>query len=96
MSRLLKYVHLVFLNRFIQKLCCDVYAFLSEKISDFLNLFLRLDFFTMVLCEASFVRIYFLLIRAFLLKIKKIVFLKTSLSGAPKSNLEISEIKFSF
>ena len=39
-SRLLKYVPLVFLNSFIQKLCCDVYPFQSEKVFDFKNYFL--------------------------------------------------------
>ena len=50
-SILLKYVLLVFCNSFWQKMRCDVYALLSEKVFDFKNLFLSLDLFIMALCS---------------------------------------------
>ena len=49
MSRLLKYVLLVFPSSFLQKLGCNVYAFLSEKGFDFQKLLLDLELFIMAL-----------------------------------------------
>ena len=88
MSRSLENVLLVFLNSFLQKLPCDVYAFLSEKVFDFKNFFLSLDllikalYSSLVITGASFARIYFLLIGAYLLKLQKIVYLKPPRSEA--------------
>ena len=52
MSRLLKYVILVFLSSCLENLLCDVYTFLSENVLDFKNLFLSLNLFIMALCSS--------------------------------------------
>ena len=49
MSRLLKYIVLVFHKSFLQKMRCDANAFLSEKAFNFKNLFLSFDFSIMAL-----------------------------------------------
>ena len=86
MSRVLKYALFVFLNIFLKKLRCNVYAFLSEKV---------FDLFIMALCSSfvingdSFARIYTFSIGARLLKKQKIAYLKPYRSEAPTSNFEI-------
>ena len=81
-SRLLKYSFLVVLKGFLQKLRCILHCFLYVKDLDLKYLFLNLDRFIISLCKffvikgASFSRIYFFLIGAYLLKAERIVSLK--------------------
>ena len=85
-SRLLKYSFLVVLKSFLQKLRYILYFFLLVKDLDFKYLFLNLDCFIISLCKffvikgASFARIYFFLIGAYLSKTERIVSLKLFIS----------------
>lgn len=94
MSRLLKYVLLVFLDNFLQKLRYVVYAFPSVKFFDVKNLFPSLDPFIMALYScfvkygASFAGIYFLLIALIFIKNTEDCILDTFQIRSPKIKFE--------